>query len=71
MAAVVQSCVAKMPISCLSGIFLERAEQDCDENQCHSVTISPGIRPQPSEAGQESAALPALTNPDHTGPKEH
>lgn len=35
-----------MPISCLSGIFLESAEQDCKENWHVSVTLFPGIRLQ-------------------------
>lgn len=71
MAAAVQSCVAKMPISCLSGIFLESAEQGREEGQGDRVPISPGIRPQPSEASLESAVLPALMSPVPTHPKEH
>ena len=62
--------MAKMPISCLSGIFLESAEQDCDEKQGHSVLVSPGICLQPSEAGLGSAVLPGLTYL-HTQPSEH
>lgn len=46
---------AQMPIHCLSGIFLESVEQDCEENWHSSVTCSPGIHLQPSEAALESA----------------
>lgn len=59
-----------MPISCLSGIFLESAEQDCKENWRYSVTLSPGICLQPSEAGLEPAVLSALTYPAPTQPRQ-
>lgn len=62
MAAAVWSCVAQMPTCCLSGIFLESAEQDYEENRSYSVTLSPGICPQPSDADLESAVLPELKN---------
>lgn len=51
-----------MPISCLSGIFLERAERDCEENRGSSVPLSPGTLLQPSEAGLEIGCAPCAKN---------
>lgn len=65
-----------MPISCLSGIFLESAGPDGKENWCDGIVLSPGICQWPSETAHRPGALctakPSTLSPNtqNARPKE-